>query len=56
VLGKVQAPPGFDSGRTCDDRSIFDYIERFHNPRMRRRVVRRDLEFSIVLKPSVETG
>lgn len=35
---------------------IFDYIERFHNPRMRRRVAKRDQEFTIVLEPSVETG
>ena len=35
---------------------IFNYIERFHNPRMRRRVAKSDLEFSAFLKPSVETG
>ena len=35
---------------------IFNYIERFHNPRMRRRVVRRDLAFSAFLEPSVESG
>lgn len=34
---------------------IFNYIERFHNPRMRRRVAKRDLEFSTFLKPSVKT-
>jgi len=28
---------------------VFHYIERFHNPRMRRRLARRDLEFSSVL-------
>ena len=28
---------------------VFNYIERFHNPRMRRRLARRDLEFSGVL-------
>ncbi len=28
---------------------IFNYIERFHNPRMRRRVAKGDLEFSAVL-------
>jgi len=28
---------------------IFNYIERFHNPRMRRRVAKSDLEFSAVL-------
>lgn len=35
---------------------IFNYIERFHNPRMRRRVVRRGLAFSAFLEPSVESG
>lgn len=35
---------------------LFDYMERFHNPRMRRRVARRDREFSDLIKPSVETG
>lgn len=35
---------------------LFDYIERFHNPRMRRRVARQDQKFSAVFKPSVETG
>lgn len=35
---------------------IFNYIERFHNPRMRRRVAKSDLEFSALLEPSVETG
>jgi len=35
---------------------VFDYIERFHNPRMRRRVAVQDQKLSSVLKPSVETG
>jgi putative transposase len=35
---------------------IFDYIERFHNPRMRRRLARRDLQVTSFLKPSVEMG
>ena len=35
---------------------VFDYIEQFHNPRMRRRVAKQDLKFSALLKPSVETG
>ncbi|QQN52787.1 IS3 family transposase [Stutzerimonas balearica] len=35
---------------------LFDYIERFHNPRMRRRVARQDLRFSAVFKPSVGMG
>lgn len=41
-----------DEART----DLFDYLERFHNPRMRRRVARRDREFSALIKPSVETG
>ena len=32
---------------------IFNYIERLHNPRMRRRVAKSDLEFLFVLQPSV---
>jgi len=35
---------------------IFDYIVHFHNPRMRRRVAKNDLQFSAFLKPSVEMG
>ena len=35
---------------------LFDYLERFQNPRMRRRVARRDREFQALIKPSVETG
>ncbi len=35
---------------------LFDYIERFHNPRMRRRVAKRDQKFSALSKPSVITG
>lgn len=44
--------------RTRDEAraDMFDYIERFHNPRMRRRVARQDRKFSALLKPSVETG
>jgi putative transposase len=44
--------------RTRDEAraDVFDYIERFHNPRMRRRVARQDQRFSAVFKPSVETG
>ncbi|HBO7171442.1 TPA: IS3 family transposase [Pseudomonas aeruginosa] len=46
------------SYRTRDEAraDLFDYIDRFHNPRMRRRVVRQDLKFSALFKPSVETG
>lgn len=35
---------------------VFDYIERFHNPRMRRRIATQDLKLSADLQPSVETG
>lgn len=35
---------------------LFDYIERFHNPRMRRRVARQDQRFAALSKPSVITG
>lgn len=35
---------------------VFDYIERFHNPRKRRRVAKRDLECSAFLETSVESG
>ncbi|MGB8716800.1 MAG: IS3 family transposase [Rhodanobacteraceae bacterium] len=46
------------SYRTRDEAraDLVDYIERFHNPRMRRRVARRDRAFSALIKPSVETG
>lgn len=44
--------------RTRDEAQtdLFDYMERFHNPRMRRRVARRDREFSALIKPSAESG
>lgn len=35
---------------------LFNYIERFHNPRMRRRVAKNDQKLSAVFKPSVEMG
>lgn len=41
-----------DEART----DLFDYIERFHNPRMRRRVARQDQKFLALTKPSVEMG
>lgn len=46
------------SYRTRDEAraDLFDYIERLHNPRMRRRVARQDLKFSAFFKPSVEMG
>jgi putative transposase len=44
--------PTLDTARA----DVFDYIERFHNPRMRRRVARQDLSFASVSEPSVKTG
>ena len=35
---------------------VFNYIERFHNPRRRRKVAAQDHKFTAFLKPSVETG
>jgi putative transposase len=35
---------------------VFHYIERFHNPRMRRRVAKQDQKVSALSKPSVITG
>lgn len=35
---------------------LFDYIERFHNPRMRRRVAIQDQRLLAVPQPSVKTG
>lgn len=35
---------------------VFEYIERFHNPRMRGRTARQDLKFSTLLQPSVISG
>lgn len=43
--------PTLDSAKA----DLFDYIERFHNPRMRRRVAKYDMKLSTVFKPSVET-
>lgn len=44
--------------RTCDEAraDLFDYLERFHNPRMRRRVARQDRRFSVLAQPFVEMG
>ena len=44
--------PTYDTART----DVFDYIERFHNPRMRRRLVRQDLKFASFSEPSAEMG
>jgi len=35
---------------------VFDYIERFHNPRMQRRIDARDQAFKALTQLSVETG
>ena len=44
--------------RTRDEAraDLFDYLDRFHNPRMRRRVARQDRKFSALTQPSVEMG
>ena len=44
--------PTMDSAKA----DVFNYIERFHNPRMRRRIAKRDKEYAAVFKPSVESG
>ena len=35
---------------------VFDYIERFHNPRMQRRLDSRDQKFIALTQLSAETG
>ena len=35
---------------------VFDYIERFHNPRMQRRLDAQDQAFRLLTQPSVQTG
>jgi len=35
---------------------VFDYIERFHNPRIQRRLDSRDHQFSVLTQPSAKTG
>lgn len=44
--------PSLDAARS----DVFEYIERFHNPRMRRRTARQDQKLSTLLQLSVETG
>jgi putative transposase len=44
--------PTLDAARA----DVFEYIERFHNPRMRRRQAKQDLKFSTLLQPSVISG
>jgi putative transposase len=41
--------PTLDAARA----DVFDYIERCHNPRMRRRVARQDKKVAALLEPSV---
>ncbi len=35
---------------------VFDYIERFHNPPIQRRLDAKDQAFRLLTQPSVETG
>jgi putative transposase len=44
--------------RTLDEEKsdIFDYIERFHNPRMRRRLTTQDQRFSALLNCPCKRG
>ncbi len=44
--------PTLDAARS----DVFEYIERRHNPRMRRRRVKQDHKFSALFKPSVISG
>ena len=44
--------PTYDTARA----DVFDYIERFHNPRMRRRLARQDLKFASFSESSAEMG
>lgn len=44
--------PTLDAARV----DVFEYIERRHNPRMRRRVAKQDQKFSALLQPSVISG
>jgi putative transposase len=44
--------PTLDTARV----DVFEYIDRFHNPRMWRRTARQDLKFSSLSQPSVISG
>ena len=44
--------PTLDAARS----DVFEYIERRHNPRMRRRRVKQDQKFSVLSKQSVISG
>ena len=35
---------------------VFNYIEMFHNPRMRRRVAKQDWRYTVYSEPSEKTG
>ena len=35
---------------------VFDYIERFHNPRLQRRLDAQTEAFNLLTQPSVKTG
>ena len=55
-FGKLRRERVVQAYRARDEvrADLFDCIERFHNPRVRRRVARQDLKFSVLFKPSVE--
>lgn len=44
--------PTLDAARA----DVFEYIERFHNRRMRRRIAKRDSKFSTLSEPSAISG
>ena len=44
--------PTFDAARA----DVFEYIERFHSGRMRRRIARQDLEFFALSQACVVSG
>ena len=60
LINPVECPIGVDRLRyltVADARSdVFDYIERFHNPRIQRRLDSLDRELSTLTQPSVKTG
>lgn len=49
-------PPNEVPDTRCGKGDVFEYIERFHNPRMRRRVASQDLKFSALSHSSVISG
>jgi putative transposase len=55
VLKREREPPTVsDQGETRAD--VFDYIERWHNPRHRRRLAGQQQEAKLLTHVSVETG